>query len=72
MHNAQREDELEAIMHAVQRLAAKYPHVPESEIRQLATDEFGRYDGAHVRDFVPVLVERAVAARLREGLSAPA
>lgn len=69
MHNAQREEEMEAVLHAVHRLSEKYPEVAEDAIRAVAVEEFARYDDAHVRDFVPVLVERAVSTRLREGLA---
>ncbi|QKJ18679.1 three-helix bundle dimerization domain-containing protein [Microbacterium hominis] len=58
------ESEYEALMHVVNRLKERFPHTAESELRELTAEEFQQFDDAHVRDFVPVLVERAVADRL--------
>jgi hypothetical protein len=62
--NTDPDSEYEALMHVVQRLAERFPHTPEERIRALTVEEFESFDDAHVRDFVPVLVERAVAERL--------
>lgn len=64
MSNTDPESEWEALMYVVQRLTERFPGVDESEIRMLAAEEFQAYETAHVRDFIPVLVERGVRQRL--------
>ena len=44
---------------------------PESEIAAAVRDGFREYEGAAVRQFVPVLVERSAIERLRKGTAAP-
>ncbi len=70
MSSTDPESEWEALMHVVQRLSERFPAVDEDEIRALAAEEFQTYDDAHVRDFIPVLVERSVRVRLRTGHAA--
>jgi hypothetical protein len=57
-------DEDIAVEHAADRLAERYPRVPREQIDQLVEKHHGRYDGAPVRDFVPVLVEHDVKKEL--------
>jgi len=64
------ESEYEALMYVVQRLTERFPGVTEDEIRILAAEEFQAYADAHVRDFIPVLVERGVRVRLTTGHAA--
>jgi hypothetical protein len=45
-------------------LAADFPAVPLAEIHSMVLRENGRYDSAHVRDYVSILVTRAVRASL--------
>jgi hypothetical protein len=59
------ENEYEALVYAVDRLSQRFPDVAEDVIMDLAVDELQSYGGAHVRDFIPVLVERGVSERLR-------
>ncbi len=65
MSSTDPETEYEALMHVVNRLAARFPRIDEDEIRDLTAGAFQDFDDAHVRDFVPVLVERTVRDRLR-------
>lgn len=59
------ENEYEALVYIVGRLAQRYPAVEEDEILAMAAEELQEFDDARVRDFVPVLVERNVVRRLR-------
>ena len=45
----------------------RFPDGPGADGRELRLGERGRYQAAHVRDFVPVLVENAVMDVLRSG-----
>ncbi|HEV7647278.1 MAG TPA: hypothetical protein VGP26_03875 [Actinophytocola sp.] len=44
------------------RLAAEYG---DNRAYQLVDEEHGRFAGARVRTFLPILIERSVRARLR-------
>ncbi|WP_432432617.1 three-helix bundle dimerization domain-containing protein [Cryobacterium breve] len=58
------EDELIAIGKVVDRLAERFPDLPRTSIEHAVRAEHGAFEGRPVRDFVPVLVERGVKARL--------
>jgi hypothetical protein len=60
-------DDIESakVEQAVGKLAEAFPEVPTDEIATLVHTEHAAFDGRPVRDYVPVLVERAVRARLR-------
>lgn len=66
MSEGEPDSDYEALMHVVHRLSERFPKLSEQEIRDATVDEFEKYEGARVRDFVPVLVERKVAERLRD------
>ena len=65
MSGAARDSEHEALLHIVQRLSERFPDIGPEHIREIAAAEFESFEGAHVRDFVPVLVERKVKEQLR-------
>ncbi|MDH6292268.1 MULTISPECIES: three-helix bundle dimerization domain-containing protein [Rhodococcus] len=46
------------------RLIQRYPDLDSGVIEDLIAAELGRFDGCRVRDFVPLLVERAAARTL--------
>ena len=49
-----------------QRLSDEFsPTVPDPEVRRLVTEVYGEMSSARVTQFVPVLVDRGVRARLR-------
>ncbi|BDZ43251.1 hypothetical protein GCM10025865_25500 [Paraoerskovia sediminicola] len=52
----------------VTRVAVRFPDVPEADIREQVEAEAARHSDAHVRDFVPVLVENAVMSTMRAGV----
>jgi hypothetical protein len=60
-------DESAALAHAAERLSDRFPDVPREEIDRLVEEHREEYDGAPVRDFVPVLVEHDVKEDLRAG-----
>jgi len=49
----------------VTELAGRFPAVSPETLRTVVTDEFQEFDGAAISTFVPVLVAKAAAARLR-------
>ena len=61
------EDEDREIDVVVERASPRFPDGPGDAVRELGLAELGRYQAAHVRDFVPVLVENAVMDVLRSG-----
>lgn len=59
-----RDEELKAVGHVVDRLAERFPHLSRASIEEAVREEHEALDGGKVRDFVPVLVEHAAKARL--------
>jgi hypothetical protein len=53
-----------AIETVVQRLTSQFPEVPLETIQQAVRGEYDDYDSSTIRDFVPILVERAIRAEL--------
>lgn len=56
--------EPEALMAVVERLAERFPDQQRSVIEDVVAEEHGLLDGGPIRDYVPVLVERAAKIRL--------
>jgi hypothetical protein len=56
-------DERQAVEQVSVRLAARFPNLPTTLVRSTVRDEHAKLDG-RVRDYVPVLVERAARQRL--------
>ena len=48
----------------VERLARKYPTVPQGTVTTLGKAAHSRFDESKVRDFVPLLVERRANVQL--------
>ena len=61
-----RSEEAAAGEHAADRLADRFPDVDRDRIDELVEQRHREFDGAPVRDFVPVLVEHDVKQELRE------
>ncbi|MGO4533343.1 three-helix bundle dimerization domain-containing protein [Leifsonia sp. 2MCAF36] len=53
-----------AVERAAERLAERYPGVPRERIDELVEKHHEGFDGAPVRDFVPVLIEHDVKEQL--------
>ena len=58
--------EFDSLNRAVRTLGEEFFSVPPAEIAALVATEHRRYADRPVRDFVPMLVERAVRTQLRE------
>ena len=54
----------------VDELSRRYPHQPRATIEHWVAEGFESYSAAPVQTYVPVLVERQVADRLRRSASA--
>lgn len=61
--------EAAAIDDLVQRLAVKYPTIGTRRVHEIVIEAYASLTEAKVRDYVPVLVERAAKQALR--LEAP-
>ena len=60
--------EAEAMARVVERLRQQFPEVPPDAIDAIVNGHYEAFDGRPVRDFVPVLVERATRADLQAGI----
>ena len=58
------EAEREALDHVAERMVRRFAHVDPEEIRRAVRREFDAYADARIRDFIPILVERAVSESL--------
>jgi hypothetical protein len=58
--------EEDAIRHVAARLTRQFPDLPADEVERAVYGKYSSFDDSPVRDFVPVLVERASRGRLAE------
>jgi hypothetical protein len=58
--------EQDAIRQVAARLAQQFPELPAAEVEQAVYGKYETFGDSSVRDFVPVLVERASRQRLSE------
>jgi hypothetical protein len=58
--------EEDAIRQVAARLAQQFPDLPDDEVERAVYGKYGSFDDSPVRDFVPMLVERASRGRLAE------
>ncbi|WP_421740510.1 three-helix bundle dimerization domain-containing protein [Cellulomonas sp.] len=61
------QDEGRAIDEVVERLAARFPDIPSTTVREVVEAQLAQFTGSSVRDFVPVLVEHESLELLRAG-----
>ncbi len=61
--------EFEALVHLAERLHRQFPQWEDDALYALIAEELEAFDGARIRDYVPVLVEHKVRARLRTGVT---
>ncbi|MET0713641.1 MAG: hypothetical protein ABW091_15470 [Microbacterium sp.] len=59
-------DETQAIDQVISRLAERFPSLERDHIAGVVNEELHELDGGRVRDFVPVLVEKASKKRLKK------
>ena len=64
--------EAEAISRVVQRLRQQFPEMPPDALAEVVNGHYEAFDGRPLRDFVPILVERATRADLEAGIEASA
>jgi hypothetical protein len=58
--------EQQIVDHLTQRLAVAYPDIEPDEVARTVSEEFGRFDGRPVRDFIPLFVEKHAMSRLAQ------
>ena len=59
-------DEQAVLGEVVERLAGRYPTLPPDAINDVVHDLHARFDGAPIREFVPLFVERRAHSALTE------
>ncbi|MET0713268.1 MAG: hypothetical protein ABWY57_00005 [Mycetocola sp.] len=59
-------DESQAIDQVIDRLVEHFPSLDRDHIADVVEDEHRQLDAGRVRDFVPVLVEKAAKKRLKK------
>ncbi|TLM74537.1 three-helix bundle dimerization domain-containing protein [Pseudarthrobacter sp. NamB4] len=60
-----KETEVQALLGVVERLAQRFPNHERSIIEDVVAEEHSLLDGGRVRDYIPILVERAAKLRLK-------
>lgn len=58
--------EFEALVYLADRMLRRFPDLGEDAMFELIAEELESFSGARLRDYVPVLVEHNVVARLRQ------
>ena len=67
-----KKSEAQAVAAVVDRLAERFPAVERSVIEDMVAHEHSLFDEGRVRDYIPILVERAAKLRLaRQHLLVP-
>src|SRR5690242_4663907 len=66
MNGVLRKTERELIDDVEQRLADRFAELPAGRVSAAVDQAQARFAGSTIRDFVPLLVERRVAAELRQ------
>jgi hypothetical protein len=66
---AKEPDEGQALDRVAERLAARYPQMQPDTIRSLVFQTHQQFEGSPIRDYVPLLVERAVRESLDQAAS---
>jgi hypothetical protein len=61
-----------ALDRLAEQLGQSFPDVPADEVALAIRTEHARYDRSPIRDFVPILIERAARRRLTERTGQPA
>ena len=64
-------EEHKLIAQTAERLATGFPTVPRDDVLVIVQGDHVRFDGRPLREFVPLLVERAAKERLKRLVSAP-
>ena len=56
--------EQQIIDQLVHRLAGVYPDVESDQVARVVNEEYSRFEGRPIRDYIPLFVERHSADRL--------
>ena len=59
-------DDQVQLTEVVERLTGSYPTLPPDTVNNVVYDLHARFDGAPIREFVPLLVEREAHSALSE------
>ena len=59
--------EQSAMTDLIERLAGQFPELSRDEIESAVHGRYEQFEDSRIRDFVPVLVERAVREDMRNG-----
>lgn len=59
------DDEARVVAHLAERMSAQFPRVQANTVLAAVNASYAEFAGKPVRDFVPILVERAAGDRLR-------
>ena len=59
-------DETTQLGEVVERLALSYPTLPSSTIAEVVDELHARFNGARIREYVPLFVERQAHSALTE------
>lgn len=62
----QKENEPHALVAVIDHLAERFPNKPRQTIEMVVAEEHSLLNGGPIRDYIPVLVERAAKRRLAE------
>ena len=60
-----RRAEQKALEQIAERVAQQFPDLPRQQIAEAVRGHYAQFDASRIRDFIPVLVERAVRDDLR-------
>ena len=66
MAQSRPQNETDAMQHVVGRLGGQFPELPPDEIERTVRVKYESFADSPIRDFVPVLVERAARRQLAE------
>lgn len=50
----------------IHRLSARFANLPVQTVAEVVNGAYGRFDGSPIRDYVPLLVERAAREQLTQ------
>jgi len=59
------QDEAQVVAAVIDRLFKKFPETPRSKVEEIVSEEYTALSDGQIRDYVPVLIERAAKLRLR-------
>jgi predicted metalloprotease with PDZ domain len=63
------DDEVKSLDRVVTELGQRFPGVPRTVVERTVADRYRQFDGAPVRDYIPVMVKRSAKASLASMVS---